>query len=186
MGKVRLLSSKKKHDDGFLRITFDRAVDREGNKVGRLVVHHPGSAVIMPVNDKREVLLEHIFRVPAVGYLWELPAGRMDEGETPLQAAKRELIEETGLRARSWRKLAEFWASPGFLAEKMTIYLAENLRQGEMDRGHDEHMKLRWFTRAELERMLAAGRIHDAKTLIGLRTWLQETGTAKPKQRLGG
>jgi len=177
-------------DDGFLRVTFDRAVDPEGREIGRAVVHHPGSAVIMPVNEKGQVLLERIFRLPVGDYVWELPAGRIDPGETPAKAARRELLEETGIVARSWSKIASFYASPGFLAEKMTIYLAQDLSQQPITRGDDEPMQLRWFTRAELERSIKTGRICDAKTIIGIRTYFQEKPRekqkAKPKPRHGG
>jgi ADP-ribose pyrophosphatase len=186
MAKLRLISSELRMDDGFLRVTFDRAIDPEGHELGRAIVHHEGSAVIFPVNDKRQILLERIFRLPAERYLWELPAGRIDPGETPLQAAKRELIEETGLKAKRWKKLAAFYASPGFLAEKMTIYLAEDLKQGPIEHPDDERMKLQWFTVAEYEKAIHSGRICDAKTIIGFRTWTAKTGTAKPKRRRDG
>jgi ADP-ribose pyrophosphatase len=186
MAKFRLLSSEVRMDDGFLRVTFDRAIDPEGHELGRAIIHHEGSAVIFPINDKGQVLLERIFRLPAGRYLWELPAGRMDPGETPLQAAKRELAEETGLKAKRWKKLASFYASPGFLAEKMTIYQAEDLTQGPIEHPEEERMKLRWFTVAEYEKAIESGRICDAKTIIGFRTWTAKIRTAKPKQRRGG
>jgi ADP-ribose pyrophosphatase len=180
------ISSEVRLDDGFLRITFDRAIDPDGHVLGRDIVHHDGSAVILPVNEAGEVLLERIFRLPVPGYLWELPAGRIDPGETALQAAKRELAEETGLKAKRWRKLVEFYASPGFLAEKMTIYVASELAHGTAEASDDEHMELRWFGRAELERWLGKGRFCDAKTLLGLQMWLAETRTAASKRRRGG
>ena len=86
------------------------------------------------------------YRLPAKQYLWELPAGRLDPGETPLVAAKRELAEETGYRAKKWQKIAAFYASPGFLAEKMTIYLATKLTEGEKKPMEDERIETRWFT----------------------------------------
>ena len=189
MAKVRLLSSELRMDDGFLRVTFDRALAPDGQEVGRVIVHHRGSAVIMPVNEKGQVLLERIFRLPTGGSMWELPAGGIDPGETPLKAARRELMEETGLRAKTWRKLAAFYASPGFLAEKMTIYLAEGLEQQPILHREDEPMELRWFTTDEMERGISSGRICDAKTIIGFRTWMaQQPGKrrAKPTRRLGG
>jgi len=103
--------------------------------------------------------------------MWELPAGRLDPGEKPLQAAKRELIEETGYRARKWRKLAAFYASPGFVAEKMTIFLATDLIAGEAQPMEDEKIEARWFTSQEIERMLRSGKILDGKTMIGYLTW---------------
>jgi ADP-ribose pyrophosphatase len=109
--------------------------------------------------------------LPAKQYLWELPAGRLDPGETPLKAAKRELIEETGYRAKKWQKLAVFYASPGFLAEKMTIYLATQLTLGERKLMEDERISMRWFKADELDKAIEAGKILDAKTQIGFLKW---------------
>ncbi len=82
---------------------------------------------------KNRILLVRQYRLPAGKFLWELPAGKVDEGENALQAARRELIEETGYRAKKWTKLASFFVSPGYVQERMTIYLAEDLTAGEAD-----------------------------------------------------
>jgi ADP-ribose pyrophosphatase len=103
--------------------------------------------------------------------MWELPAGRVDEGETPLQAAKRELVEEAGLRAKKWSKLAEFFPSPGFLAEKMTIYTARELTHGEATPMEDERIEARWYTAREIDKMIQSRKIIDAKTQIGFLYW---------------
>jgi ADP-ribose pyrophosphatase len=111
------------------------------------------------------------YRLPAAKYLWELPAGRLDPGEKPLQAAQRELKEETGYTARKWSKLASYWASPGFVAERMTIFLAEDLTAGEATPMEDERIEARWFKRKELAKMIAEGEIEDGKTMIGFLRW---------------
>ena len=98
----------------------------------RSVVRHAGSAVMMAVDKKNRVMLVRQYRLPANQYLWELPAGKIDEGETVLQAAKRELIEETGLRAKKWKKLVVVLSQPGYVEEKMTIFLATDLTEGEV------------------------------------------------------
>ena len=105
------------------------------------IVRHAGSAVMMAVDEKKRILLVRQYRLPAGMAMWELPAGRLDPGEKPLQAAKRELIEETGYRARKWRKLASFYASPGYVAEKMTIFLATDLIAGEAQPMEDERIE---------------------------------------------
>jgi ADP-ribose pyrophosphatase len=135
------------------------------------VVRHAGSAVMMAVDDKKRVLLVRQYRLPADKYLWELPAGKVDEGETPLQAARRELIEETGYRARKWEKLSTFYPSPGFVAERMTIYLATKLTAGTATPMDDERIETRWYKRKELAEMIRTGKIEDAKTIIGFHTW---------------
>ncbi|MBX9601909.1 MAG: NUDIX hydrolase [Bryobacteraceae bacterium] len=158
-------------------VTQDHAEGKKGRKMDRAVVRHGGSAVVMPVDDRKRVLLVRQYRLPANKALWEVPAGRLDPGESPLQAAKRELREETGIAARKWTRLAEFWASPGFLAEKMSVYLAQDLRQGEAEPMDDEEIETRWFTVREMEAQLAAGRIQDAKTLVAYLLWRRQ----KPK-----
>ncbi len=128
---MKLLSSTEITKTPIFRVTFDRALDPDGFEIKRAIVQHGGSAVMMPVDERGRILLVRQYRLPARQYLWELPAGRVDEGETPLKAAKRELTEETGYRAKSWMKIADFFPSPGFLAEKMTIFLATGLTAGE-------------------------------------------------------
>src|SRR5262249_49275691 len=130
-----------------------------------------GSAVMMPVDEKNRILLVRQYRLPARRYLWELPAGTVDPGERPLQTARRELAEETGLRAKSWQKLAEFYPSPGFLAEKMTIYLATGLTAGTATPMDDERIEVRWFTAKQIDEMILTGKILDAKTNIGFLRW---------------
>ena len=100
-----------------------------------------------------------------------MPAGSLDPGETALQAAWRELAEETGYRASSWRKLIEFFPSPGFLDEKMTLFLAEKVRSGEPSPESDEKIRVRPFHSAEWQDMIRSGQIRDAKTLVGLLYW---------------
>jgi ADP-ribose pyrophosphatase len=169
---MKIKSSKQVYDCGLFRVTEDRAVDEKTKfEIKRSVVRHIGSAVMMAVDDKKRVLLVRQYRLPAGKYLWELPAGRLDPGEKPLQAAKRELIEETGYRARKWTRLASFWASPGYVQERMTIYLAEDLQAGEATPMDDERIETRWFKRKELAKMISDGTIEDAKTMVGFLTW---------------
>lgn len=179
---MKTISSKELLKTPIFRVTQDVALDPDGFEIKRAVVQHQGSAVVMPVDNKNRVLLVQQYRLPARQYLWELPAGRVDPGETVLQAARRELIEETGYRARKMEKLVEFWASPGFLAEKMTIYLASELTAGKQAPMEDERIEIRWFTIAELEKKIASGKIPDAKTMLGFFRWRSlKTGRAKKK-----
>src|SRR5215470_16909203 len=168
---MKLLSSTKIAETPIFRVTFDRAIDPDGFEIKRAIIQHGGSAVMMPVDDRGRILLVRQYRLPARQYLWELPAGRVDEGETPLQAAKLELVEETGYRARSWKKLAEFYPSPGFLAEKMTIYIATGLTEGTKAPMEDERIETRWYSAPEVDRLIESGKILDAKTQIGFLKW---------------
>jgi len=164
---MKLLSSTKIAETPIFRVTFDRAIDPDGFEIKRAIIQHGGSAVMMPVDDRGRILLVRQYRLPARQYLWELPAGRVDEGETPLQAARRELVEETGYRAKQWKKIAVFYPSPGFLAEKMTIFLATGLSAGESTPMEDERIETRWFSPRDLKAAIRSGKIIDAKTMIG-------------------
>jgi len=170
---MKIISSKEVYKCKLFRVTEEEATDPSGFHIERSIVRHMGSAVMMPVDEKGRILLVRQFRLPAGKSLWELPAGRLDEGEKPLQTARRELREETGYSARTWKKLASFWPSPGFVDEKMTIFLATDLTAGEAQPMEDERIECRWFTRKDLDGMIRAGKIEDGKTMIGFLTWLR-------------
>ena len=171
---MTLISSFEKYRDSLFSVAVVQAIDPSGFKVKRGIVQHRGSAVMMSVDDRRRILLVRQYRLPARQSLWELPAGSLDEGETPLRAAKRELKEETGYRAKTWKKLITFYPSPGFLTETMTIYLATDLREGAAAPMDDERIEARWFPASEVEKMVLEGRIVDAKTIIGYFIWKRQ------------
>lgn len=168
---MKLVSSTERYRCDIFWVTEDRAVDPDGFEIRRSVVRHRGSAVMMAVDEKGRLLLVRQYRLPARSALWELPAGRLDEGEKPLQAARRELEEETGYRARKWKKLLSYYASPGYVAEKMNVYLATGLAKGDPRPMEDERIECRWFTPRELDRMIRSGRILDGKTIAGFLAW---------------
>jgi ADP-ribose pyrophosphatase len=169
---MKITSSREVYKCNLFRVTEDRASDpKTGFKIRRSIVRHPGSAVMMAVDDRKRILLVRQYRLPAGRYLWELPAGRLDPGETPLQAAKRELIEETGYRAKRWTRLASFFVSPGFVDERMTIYLAQDLIAGVATPMDDERIEARWFPAREVERMIDTEKVVDAKTMVGFYRW---------------
>ena len=121
-----IVSSREVFKNKLFSVVDEVAHDPDGFQIHRSIVRHPGSAVMMAV-EKERILLVRQFRLPAEEYLWELPAGRLDPGESALQAAQRELREETGYKAENWISLAEFWASPGYVGEKMHVFLATGL-----------------------------------------------------------
>lgn len=168
---MKTISSEKLISTPIFQVTMDYALDPDGFEIKRAIVQHPGSAVVMPVDERKRILLVRQYRLPARQYLWELPAGRIDAGETPLQAARRELGEETGYRAKKWEKLAVFYPSPGFLAEKMTIFLATGLTAGEQTPMEDERIQIEWFPAHEIDRLIEKGKVIDAKTQIGFLKW---------------
>lgn len=176
---MKLISSVEKYKSAVFTVTLDRAIEPGGFEIERAIVQHKGSAVMMAVDERKRILLVRQYRLPARAFLWELPAGRLDEGETPLKAAKRELKEETGFKARTWLKLASYYPSPGFLAEKMHIYLATDLTAGEAEPMEDERIEAQWHTSKQVAEMIDSGKIMDSKTMIGYYRW-REASRKKP------
>jgi ADP-ribose pyrophosphatase len=168
---MKIISSKEAYRCGLFHVTEDEATDGKGWTIRRSVVRHAGSAVMMAVDKKQRVLLVRQYRLPAEKFLWELPAGKIDPGENALQAAKRELIEETGYRAKKWKKLAEFYPSPGYVEEKMTIFLASELSAGEATPMDDERIETKWFSKKELKKRIRNNSIVDGKTMIAFLHW---------------
>jgi ADP-ribose pyrophosphatase len=168
---MKIVSSQEHFRNSLIALTVDELIDPHGFPMTRAIVHHPGSAVVLARDSRGRILMVRQFRAPARQFLWELPAGKIDDGEKALAAARRELKEETGFTARRWKKLVGFWASPGFLGEQMNIYLAESLIPGEVVPVDDERIERRWFTVKELEAGIAKGKIVDGKTMIGLYVW---------------
>jgi len=161
------LDSKKVFSGTVINVTVDTV--REGDKTyKREVVHHSGSAVILPVFEDGTVALVRQYRHPAVKYLLELPAGTLRDQERPEEGAARELEEELGVVAGRLEKLSEFFVSPGFLEEKMWLFLATELRESAQRLEDDEVLEI---VRLPIERalqMVTDGEIEDAKTIIGL------------------
>jgi len=168
---MKVISSRELLKNKLFTVVEEVAKDPSGFEIKRAIVRHPGSAVMMAVDEKSRVLLVRQFRLPAERDLWELPAGRLDPGESPLKAAKRELREETGYKAKTWVKLASFWASPGYIDEKMNLYLALELTEGKQEPMEDERIETRWFPKRELRDLIREGKIVDAKTIVGYFLW---------------
>jgi ADP-ribose pyrophosphatase len=178
--KVRLISSKTVYDGPVFTVTTDHVQEPGGIEVRRDLTHHSGSVVVLAVEDSGatpRVLLERQYRHAASDYLWELPAGRIDPGEKELQAAKRELLEETGYTATTWRRVLKFYASPGFVAETMSVFLATGLLEGEAQPEEDEIIYKRLVPLPTAVRMVLSGTIRDAKTISSV-LWLDHTSRA--------
>ena len=150
---------------------FEVTVDTisEGEKTyAREVVHHPGSAVIVPVFDDGTIALVRQYRHPAVRYLLEAPAGTLRRGEAPEEGAKRELEEELGVVSGRLEKLSEFFVSPGFCGEKMWVYLATELTETKQQLDEDEILVVVRIPFSQALSMITTGEIEDAKTIIGV------------------
>ncbi len=168
---MKIVSSKEVYSCRVFCVTEDVAQDEGGFEITRSVVRHAGSAVMMAVDDQDQVLLVRQYRLPPDRLLWELPAGKVDPGETPIEAARRELKEETGYAAATWTLLVSYWPSPGFCEEKMHLFLATGLTAGEATPMDDERIESRWFTAGEVESMIRSGELEDGKTLAGFLYW---------------
>ncbi len=132
------------------------------------IVHHPGGAAALALDDADRVCLLRQFRHAADGWLWELPAGRLDMGEQPLATAQRELREEAGLVAQRWDTLGTLVSSPAVLTEVIHLYLARELKQVPAAVEPDEVIEVHWLPLSELLTWANSNEIRDAKTLIGL------------------
>jgi len=165
-GKV--LKSETVYEGRVFGIRRDEVIEPSGVQTTREVITHPGSVVVLPVLDDGRIVLIRQYRHAARQYLWELVAGRIDNGESPRKGAARELVEETGYRAKRFKIFLDVFPTPGFLEERMYILLAEGLTAGQAQPEDDEKIEVRSYTRKELEKMMKEGRIRDAKTVAGL------------------
>ena len=174
--KAKLISSKLAWKGKVFSVFTDTVIEPTGHKNIRDVIRHNGSVVILAVDESAAtgdpndpiVILERQYRHAAGQFLLELPAGRIEAGEAPLAAAKREMIEETGYRAKKWTLLTRYFASPGFLGEWMQIYLARDIRVGQAQPEADEQIEILRVPLSQALALVAANKIHDGKTLIGL------------------
>ncbi len=172
--EAKVISSKTVYRGKVFYVTHDEVVEPNGVRATRDVIRHSGSVVILAVdNSGREprVLLARQYRYSAHDYLWELPAGRIDEGEDALAGGKRELLEETGYTASKWRRALFFFPSPGFLNETMSLFLAEGLSKGKAQPEEDERISKRLFTLSSAVSLVMRGKIRDGKTIAGV-LWL--------------
>jgi ADP-ribose pyrophosphatase len=169
----QLLSSKLAYKGKVFSVFTDKVKEPGGHINTRDVIRHNGSIVILAVDESKDpqdpdIILERQYRHAAGQFLIELPAGRVEPNEAPLAAAKREMIEETGYRAKRWTLLTKYFASPGFLGEWMQIYLARDIREGISTPEADEHIEVFRLPLSQALALVAANKIHDGKTLIGL------------------
>jgi len=165
---AQVLSSTIIYNGPVFGIRRDDVIEPSGVRASREVITHPGSVVVLPVLPDAKILLIWQYRHATRQYLWELVAGRMDPGETPKVAAARELIEETGYRAKRFRVFLDVFPTPGFLEERMFLLLAEGLTAGEAEPEEDEKIISRAYTHKQLEQMIRSGKLRDAKSIAGV------------------
>ena len=166
--KAKILKSEPIYEGKAFGVRRDELIEPTGVRTVREVVTHPGSVVVLPVLPDGRIVLVRQYRHATRQYLWELVAGRMERGENPKKGAQRELIEETGYRAKKITLFLDFFPTPGFLEERMYLLLAEGLTAGEAAPEEDEKIVVAAYTRKQLEEMMRSRKLKDAKTIAGL------------------
>jgi len=188
-GTAQILDSVVAYEGPLFRVMHDHLIEPGGRESHRDVIKHNGSVVILAIDHDKHgkhkkdpwVVIERQYRHAAGQYLWELPAGKLDAGETALDGAKRELAEETGYGARKWSPLVEYFASPGFLGESMKVFLAEGLVAGDAHPEEDEEIDFRLVRLSELIDLVDEGKIIDGKTLTSVLLYARQLGLKRKK-----
>jgi ADP-ribose pyrophosphatase len=178
---AEVLTSKVSYEGPLFRVLSEQIREPNGKQVNRDIIRHNGSVVILALDKGKSkkdplVLIERQYRHAAQQYLYEVPAGKMEAGEDHLEAAKRELLEETGYQAKKWTKLVKYFASPGFLGEWMQVFLAEDLTAGKAQPEEDESFELQFVPLSEMLRLIDAGKVRDGKTLISVMVYTRLRG----------
>jgi ADP-ribose pyrophosphatase len=168
--RAEVVSSKVVYQGPLFRVTQDHIVEPGGTDRTRDVIRHNGSVVVLALDDSKSkkdpyIVMERQYRHAANQFMWELPAGKLEPGEDALLGAQRELEEETGYRAKKWKPLLEYFASPGFLGETMKVFMAEGLIPGDAHPEEDEKIEMRLVKLSDILKLIEKGGIIDGKTL---------------------
>ena len=166
--KAKILKSEVLFEGKSFGVRRDELIEPSGVRTMREVVTHPGSVVVLPVLPDGKIVLVQQYRHATGRYLWELVAGRMEKGENPKKGGARELIEETGFRAKKLTVFLDFFPTPGFLQERMYLLLAEGLTPGQAQPEEDEKLAVGTYSKKQLQEMIRSGKMKDAKSIAGL------------------
>jgi 8-oxo-dGTP pyrophosphatase MutT (NUDIX family) len=151
-----------------ITLTTDEIVLPNGHRAELEVVHHPGGAAVVAIDAEERVCLLRQYRYVADGWLWELPAGKLEPNEPPLITAQRELIEEAGVSARRWHGLDSYLSSPGIFTEVLHLFLATEIEPATTAHEHAEVIEVHWVPLKEAYEWAVQGKIRDGKTALGL------------------
>ena len=171
-GTAKILGGEMIYEGRVFGLRRDEVLEPSGLRTTREVVTHPGSVVVLPVLPDGRIVMVRQYRHATRQYLWELVAGRKEPKETPKEGAARELLEETGYRAKRYKVFLDVFPTPGFLEERMYLLLAEGLTAGEAQPEEDEKIEVRAFRLKELKQMIKSGRMRDAKSIAGILYYL--------------
>ncbi|MEZ0536067.1 NUDIX domain-containing protein [Caldicellulosiruptoraceae bacterium PP1] len=164
----KTINEKLIYESSFLSFKVEDVLLPNGSTSKRAIVVHPGASVIVPIDENQNVIMVKQFRKPLNKVILELPAGKLDDGEDPLNCAKRELEEETGYTSEQLIKLTEIYTTPGFSNEVIHVFLASNLKEGNTNTDVDEFVEVIKLPLKKVVEMVMNGEIKDAKTIIGL------------------
>jgi len=156
-----------------VRVEVQQITLPNGHQMEMEVIHHPGGSAVVALNEQQEICLLKQYRCVFDEWLWELPAGKRDHGEPPLETAKRELSEEAGILAEKWTEFGPMISSPGVFSERVFIYLAEQLTKTKAQLAPDEVLQVHWVPLCEALRWVMQGDITDAKSVIGILKTIQ-------------
>lgn len=162
------LNSTRHYQGRVISVTVDDVILPNGRQAALEVVHHPGGAAIVAINDLQQVCLLRQYRYVAHGWIWELPAGKLEPAEPPEVTARRELTEEAGVVATDWVSLGSLLSSPGVFAEVIHLYLAQDLSPARSQLEDSEVLEVHWVSFRKACDMALSGELHDAKTIIGV------------------
>jgi ADP-ribose pyrophosphatase len=167
------ISSKQVYRGQLAEVYSDQVRLPDGSESSREYLKHPGATAVLPIYDNGDIILLRQYRYPVSRVLWEIPAGKLSDGEDPLECGRRELREETGLTADSWQPLLSYHPCIGYSDEVIHIFLATGLHTGQVNLDQGEFLTSHRITATEVSRMLQNGKITDGKSLIALQ-WLQQ------------
>ena len=166
--KSKLLGVETKFQGRVVRMNVERVELPNGSVADLDIVHHPGGAAVVALDTQRRVCLLRQFRHAAQGWVWELPAGKIDNREPPLQTAQRELEEEAGITAGSWQPLGDTLSSPGVFTEVVHLYLATQLTPRPPRPEEHEVFEVHWLPFTDVLRMADSGELRDGKSCVGV------------------
>ncbi|MBN2395051.1 MAG: NUDIX hydrolase [Candidatus Atribacteria bacterium] len=170
----KTIRSEKIYKGRVIQLRKDEVTLPNGRKSTREIIEHPGAVVILAQNNQKKLLMVRQFRKAVEDTLIELPAGTLEPPEQVLDCARRELEEETGYQAKSWKKIFNFYSAPGFCNENLTLYFAQELNQTKTNTDQDEFIEVLELNKEEILLLLQQDKIRDAKTLIGILWWLSQ------------
>jgi 8-oxo-dGTP pyrophosphatase MutT (NUDIX family) len=165
---VSTLNSTRQYQGRIIRVTVDDVILPNGKQAALEVVHHPGGAAIVALNDLKQICLLRQYRYVAGGWIWELPAGKLEPDEPPEVTARRELTEEAAVVAADWVSLGSLLSSPGVFSEVIHLYLAQGLSAARSRLEDSEVLEVHWVSFSQACDMALAGELRDAKTIIGV------------------